>query len=68
VELPDANKDRLPYDCMDAGGRVTQEQLPKDPTVEQPKMVYASLNLTLAASRQVDSVDLLTNHRLPYKF
>ena len=35
MELVVLNSDRLPHDCMDAGGRVTQEQLPKDVAVEQ---------------------------------
>ena len=33
--LEGLNQGRLPHDCKDAGGRVTQEQLPKDVAVEQ---------------------------------
>jgi len=31
-------QDRLPHDCMDAGGRATQEQLPRDAAVERTRM------------------------------
>ncbi len=48
MELEGLNKDRLPHDCMDAGGRVTQEQLPKDAAAEQPWMAsFACLDLNL---------------------
>ena len=49
MELGYSNKDRRQHDCMDAGGRVTQEQLPKEAAVEQAMdgSVFARLDLSI---------------------
>ena len=42
MELGASNKDHLLHDCMNAGGRVTQEQLPRDEAVKRPGMANSA--------------------------
>jgi len=42
MELGESNKDHLLHDCMDAGGRVTQEQLPRDEAIDRPEMANSA--------------------------
>ena len=50
--LYDASKEKTTHDCMDAGGRATQEQLPKKPPVlQEMTRMLAQLGGFLARKR-----------------